>query len=144
MRQADAMMAIFFPWTNDFFESGDGLMLKNHLIVDQLERAKHLPDRRTSTSNKCMPKQFWNEWDRIRKEAEVFPEDWDKAIRPILAHRQFSFLSRSANTDGIMPMEASIQSAKKVSSVSLISLAPPRLSLRGNRTGHLTSISTIA
>ena len=90
MRQAFAMMAMFFPWASDFFESEAGLGFKDHLIVNQGERAKHLPDRRTSTSNKCMPKQFWQEWDMIRKEAEDFPSEWDKTIRPILAHRQFS------------------------------------------------------
>ena len=87
MRIAFAMMALFFP--SKFFESPAGLPYREHMIVNQEERMKNVPDRRRQDSNKCMPSQFWEEWDGITRDGydeDRFPVEWDMAIRPILAH----------------------------------------------------------
>ena len=87
MRIAFAMMAIFFP--SEFFQSEAGLPYREHMIVQQAERMKHVLNWRRHDSNKCMPSEFWEEWDGITKngyDEEDFPVEWDIAIRPILAH----------------------------------------------------------
>lgn len=66
MFNAFAAMSLFF--SSDFFES-DGTEFRDTLLIKQDERAKQLPSRRRYDSNKCMPKEFWEEWDSIRKSA---------------------------------------------------------------------------
>ena len=97
MRHARNMMNIFFP--TNFWDSKAGLPLKDSLLVKQVERAKNVPERRTHHSVKYRPSDFYKDIDavssnRISKQApivEVFPEEWDLAIRPIIARRE-SFL----------------------------------------------------
>lgn len=79
----------FFP---DFFESKPGQQYKDSLLYNQEERAKHLPDIRTHTSNTYRATKFWGEWDEARKnmahggDLDAIPEYMDTAIRPIVAH----------------------------------------------------------
>lgn len=89
MRQAYSMMALFFMPASKVAESMLGMKIDEHLIVNQVERAKILLDRRRHESNKRMPKDFWNEWDTIRKKGhldDTFPTEWDMATRPLIAH----------------------------------------------------------
>ena len=92
MQRAFSMMSLFFPSAEDFFASESGSEYKNHLLVNQVERAKHLPVRRYKNSNRTMPKQFWKDWDEISGRSgsiqDVFPREWNAAIRPIIAHRK--------------------------------------------------------
>ena len=57
--------------------------------IKQIDRMKGpLPDRRTYHSNKCRPKEFWDEWDKLPGQSiiETYPSSWDKVVRPIIAH----------------------------------------------------------
>lgn len=89
-RQAYAMMAIFFP---ELYELETASNFKDSPLVNQSERAKSVPIRRSYHSNKYRPKKFWNEWDEILKsnprhafELGKYPAEWNCAIRPIIAH----------------------------------------------------------
>ena len=92
MQRAFSMMSLFFPSAEDFFASESGHEYKDHRLVNQVERAKHLPVRRYKDSNRTMPKQFWKEWDEISSRSgsiqDIFPREWNAAIRPIIAHRK--------------------------------------------------------
>ena len=93
MHDAFAKMALFFPSATECLEPDLQDELKNYGIVDQVERAKNIPDRRRHNSTKTMPQEFWNEWKAVDRKGnldENFPEDWDKAIRPIIAHRKWT------------------------------------------------------
>ncbi len=82
-------MALFFNESPKVFENKMEMKLHEQLIVNQAERVKNLPDRRMHTSNKCVPKEFWNEWVELRKKGrldEIFPIEWDMVIRPMIAH----------------------------------------------------------
>ena len=86
MLQARGMMALFFP--TSFFESESGILHKDSLIINQSERVKHPPNRRTHASNKSVDKQLFEEWDAYWKPPRDFndyPLDWDKVTRPIIA-----------------------------------------------------------
>ena len=86
MLQARGMMALFFP--SGFFESELGILHKDSLIVNQAERAKNLPNRRTHASNKWVDKKLFEEWDAHWKQArhsDDYPLEWDVANRPIIA-----------------------------------------------------------
>lgn len=86
MLQARGMTAFFFP--SSFFESELGILHKDSLIVNQSERAKTLPDRRTHASNKWIDKKLFEEWDAHWKQAkhrEDYPLEWDVVSRPIIA-----------------------------------------------------------
>lgn len=94
MFNAFAAMSLFF--SSNFFES-DGTEYQDTLLIKQDERAKQLPSRRRYDSNKCMPREFWEEWDSIIKTArrehsgrvdEAIPLEWNVAIRPFIAHRE--------------------------------------------------------
>jgi len=61
MYNAHASVSLFFE--SHFFELRPDL--KDSLLLDQEKRAKQIPDRRCFNSNKTMPKEFWNEWDKI-------------------------------------------------------------------------------
>ena len=84
MLQARGMMALFFP--SSFFES-DGILHNDSLIVNQSERAKNIPNRRTHASNKWVDKQVFEEWDAHWKKSSphAYPLEWDIATRPIIA-----------------------------------------------------------
>lgn len=93
MFNAFAAMSLFFSL--EFYESEAGTDFKDTSLIKQEERAKQLPDRRRYDSNKCMPKEFWQEWDAIIKKAkrehgghvdQAIPFEWHVAIRPIIAH----------------------------------------------------------
>ena len=86
MLQARGTMALFFP--SIFFESEFGILHKNSLIVNQSERAKNLPNRRTHASNKWVDKKLFEEWDAHWKQArhhDDYPLEWDVTNRPIIA-----------------------------------------------------------
>ena len=91
MHEAVAKTAMFFGFITEAFEPEFQEELKDHLIVKQMERAKNLPDRRRHNSNKTMPKEFWDAWKAVKQlgnRVDNFPDDWDRAIRPIIAHRE--------------------------------------------------------
>ena len=93
MRQAYSMMALFFTPASKVAESMLEMQIEEHLIVNQAERVKTLPDRRRHDSNKCINKGFWKEWDTLRKHGHLddnFPTDWDMTIRPMIAHCSYS------------------------------------------------------
>ena len=86
MLQARGMMALFFP--SSFFESDFGILHKDSLLVNQLERAKTLPNRRTHASNKFVDKKLFEEWEAHWRHSRCFddyPLEWDIANRPIIA-----------------------------------------------------------
>jgi len=79
----------FYP---EFLESKEGEEFKDSHLFQQEERAKHLPDIRSSVSNAYRPKAFWREWEKVKKsvkELEELPIEWDVATRPIIAHCKF-------------------------------------------------------
>jgi hypothetical protein len=55
------MMCLFNPAKSNFFASEMGLAFKDSALVNQVERAKNIPDRRRHDSNKCLPKEMWEE-----------------------------------------------------------------------------------
>lgn len=76
----------FYP---DFLESKEGEAFKESLLFQQEERAKHLPDIRSSVSNANRPKAFWKEWEEVKKDMKDLndiPSKWDVVARPIIAH----------------------------------------------------------
>lgn len=97
--QAYAGISLFFQ--SDFLTSEWGKEFENSLLFDQGERAKHLPDRRTYNSNTTMPDGFWAEWDGLLKKYknreadsnDIYPFEWDRAIRPIIAHCEWNLYS---------------------------------------------------
>lgn len=89
---AYAAVALFFD-TQTFLNSEKGRVFKDSNLIDPVERAKHVPDRRTHQSNKTMPKSFWEPWDRLRKDNnrevddetyDIMPLEWRKAMRPAI------------------------------------------------------------
>jgi hypothetical protein len=99
MRKAFSMMALFFPaGVEKFVDEYEGDLL-GHMIINQGERAKNPPDRRTPQSNKTRPAEFWKERHRVKETREEFPEEWDKAIRPIIAHREICPVVWKSNDD---------------------------------------------
>jgi hypothetical protein len=78
----------FYP---EFLDSKEGEGFKESLLFKQEERAKHLPNIRSSVSNAYRPKEFWKEWEDVKKNMEDLddtPTEWDLSIRPIIAHRK--------------------------------------------------------
>lgn len=79
----------FYP---EFLESKEGEGFKDSLLFKQGERAKHLPDIRSSIGNAHRPKEFWKEWDDVKKnmkdmkDLDETPAQWDTVARPIIAH----------------------------------------------------------
>lgn len=91
---AYASIALFFD-TETFLNTEKGKIFKNSNLIDPVERAKYVPDRRSYKSNHTMPKSLWEEWDRIRKERnrdehdicdDIIPLEWRKAMRPAIIH----------------------------------------------------------
>ena len=86
MLQARGMMALFF--SSSFFESEHGISHKGSLIVNQSERAKTIPNRRTHASNKWIDKKIFEEWEAYWKQPnnlDEYPLEWDIITRPIVA-----------------------------------------------------------
>jgi hypothetical protein len=108
---AYAAISLFYEG-EDFLKSkhAEGLQhpvflnsLERFPLLDQAERAKQIPDRRSSQSNKMLPKGFWDDWDRICREnhrsmtdgmiEHFYPEEWDKVVRPKIARCKFLSVS---------------------------------------------------
>ena len=90
MEKAAAMMGLFFP--SGFCESEAGLEFKDSPLINQEKRTTMFPDRRRHDSNRCMPNEHWKEWDAIHVKGHVsdsIPMEWDIAIRPVVARREF-------------------------------------------------------
>ncbi|KAF2126227.1 hypothetical protein P153DRAFT_378428 [Dothidotthia symphoricarpi CBS 119687] len=90
--KAYASIAAFFK-TEAFLASEDGKPFRESKLLNQAERAKQVPDRRTHMSNKTMPTSFWRDWDKLLKDngrrtrdtvEDIFPTEWRNAIRPII------------------------------------------------------------
>jgi hypothetical protein len=97
---AYASIAVFFEG-DAFLASEFGEPWRDTKLLDQEERAKHVPDRRTHMSNKSMPKEFWKGWDDLLRQNrrgegdvvdDIFPMEWRKAIRPIVVKRKHPYL----------------------------------------------------
>ena len=88
MRQAFAMVSLFFPYAAEFQSSAQGKVFQGHTILDQKARATNLPDRRSHQSNTAMPKILWQEWDAVKRNNHDYPTGWNKALRPMLARRR--------------------------------------------------------
>ena len=92
MRLAYAMMALFFTSDSEISKTMLEMNIHEHLILNQAERVKTLPDRRTYHSNKTRPKEFWKEWDELPRTSffsDNFPIEWDMKIRPMIARRAY-------------------------------------------------------
>lgn len=94
--RAYAAIAVFFEG-DAFLASEHGEPWRDTKLLDQDERAKHIPDRRTHMSNKSLPREFWKEWDALlekhkRKAGDVvhdiYPMEWRKALRPVIIKRE--------------------------------------------------------
>jgi hypothetical protein len=94
MQKAFAMMALFFPLSIQKAVGEYEGDLIGHMIMNQEERSKTLPDRKKPLSNMLRPKEFWEEWDVINRRgnlSEKFPDEWDQALRPIVARCKIIF-----------------------------------------------------
>jgi hypothetical protein len=97
---AYAAIALFFEGS-EFLQSTFSNICDSDTVkqlLDQDERAKSVPDRRTYLSNKTMPSGFWEEFDKLLRDNErqsddtiedIYPEEWRKAIRPIVVTCKF-------------------------------------------------------
>ncbi|EHK97021.1 hypothetical protein M7I_7276 [Glarea lozoyensis 74030] len=89
-QKAIAKVMPFFR--SDFLKSEMGAKFKDSLMFNQSERAKHVPDCRTSTSTMYRSAKFWQPFeeaeDKMKHEEdmEALPEEWDLKTRPIIAH----------------------------------------------------------
>ena len=88
MRQAFAMVSLFFPYAAEFLSSAQGKVFQGHTILDQKARATNPPDRRSHQSNTAMPKILWQEWDAVKRNNHDYPTGWNKVLRPMLARRR--------------------------------------------------------
>ncbi|KAJ4356406.1 uncharacterized protein N0V89_004439 [Didymosphaeria variabile] len=105
---AYAAIALFFD-TQAFLNSEKGQMFKDSNLIDQVERAKYVPDRRTHKSNKTMPKSFWEGWDRLRRDNnrevndntyDIVPLEWRKAMRPAIIRLFKAGIIQNSYADG--------------------------------------------
>jgi hypothetical protein len=90
MKRADATMRLFSH--SDFFDSEKGSEFKDSVLISQSERAQCVLDRRRHDSVKCLPKRAFEEWDKMDKNGYIrnfYPFEWDKAVRPVIAHCKF-------------------------------------------------------
>lgn len=95
-RDVSKALAKILPFfSKHFLDSEKGTEFRDSLLFKQAERAKTAPNCRTAISNKYRPKDFFREYDVEKKKMEhmenmeVFPEEWDLKIRPIIASRTF-------------------------------------------------------
>jgi hypothetical protein len=93
---AYASIAMFFD-TDAFLASDEGKPFLDSKLLNQVERAKTVPDRRTHMSNKTMPKEFWAEFEKLLQDnkkqpgdviEDIFPMEWRKAMRPVIIGRK--------------------------------------------------------
>lgn len=94
--RAYAMMVPSFPGLAQhsiatFLQSRYGKRFQTSKLFEAGERAQ-VPDRRSHVSNRYRPKEFWEEWNNIEKNnksnmamAYIYPQEWDRLARPILA-----------------------------------------------------------
>jgi len=79
---------IFFP-NPGFWDNPVRARIKESLLFKPSERARTYPDTRTFQSVNTMPSIFWTAWDKIkvrdRNPVDLYPADWDLAIRPKIA-----------------------------------------------------------
>lgn len=90
VRKAVAKVSPFF--NREFLDSKDGEEFCASLLFKQEERAKQLPDIRSAFSNTSRKKEFWKGWEQVKKDIkdlDDIPEEWDVAIRPIIARRKY-------------------------------------------------------
>jgi hypothetical protein len=89
---AYASIALFFD-TDKFLGSTHGKEFVDSPLLKQAERAKTVPDRRTHKSNKTMPKEFWDDFDKLLRDNkrqmgdvidDIMPMEWRKTLRPII------------------------------------------------------------
>jgi hypothetical protein len=89
---AYAAIAVFYSGAA-FLASPHGEPWRDTKLLDQAERAKHVPDRRTHRSNKTMPAAFWKDWEALltqnKRQAgdtidDIYPMEWRKALRRII------------------------------------------------------------
>ncbi|KAJ4369485.1 hypothetical protein N0V86_009320 [Didymella sp. IMI 355093] len=89
---AYAAIAVFYSGAA-FRASPHGEPWRDTKLLDQAERAKHVPDRRTYRSNKTMPAEFWKDWDALLEQNkrhsgdaidDIYPMAWRKALRRII------------------------------------------------------------
>jgi hypothetical protein len=94
--KAYAACALFFE-KDTFCVTALGDIFKDTKLLDQEARAREVPDRRTHMSNQTVPKDFWNDWDKLVKDnrrksgetvEDIYPIEWRKAIRPIVIRRK--------------------------------------------------------
>jgi hypothetical protein len=94
--RAYAAIAVFFEG-DAFLASEYGEPWRGTKLLNQEERAKHLPDRRTHLSNKTMPKEFWKDWEELLKANrrrpgdvvnDIYPMEWRKALRSVIIKRK--------------------------------------------------------
>ncbi|THV98725.1 hypothetical protein D6D26_06262 [Aureobasidium pullulans] len=98
MTFANAMITCFFQRDSPFFSSEEGMPWKDSALFDQAERAKHIPDVRSSHSNRTRSATQWEDWDKIRNDvmksghgallwaSDKYPQDWKYITRPTIAH----------------------------------------------------------
>ena len=90
LKRADSMMRLFSH--PGFFDSEEGSEFKDSALIGQDERAQGVLDRRRHDSVKCLPKRTFEEWDKMDKKGYIrnfYPFEWDKTVRPIIAHCKF-------------------------------------------------------
>ena len=93
---AYASIALFFD-TDKFLASKHGKEFCDSTLLNQAERAKTVPNRRTHKSNKTMPNEFWADFENLLKAKnrekgdvidDIVPMEWRKALRPIIMRRK--------------------------------------------------------
>jgi len=99
--KAYAAIALFFD-ADAFLADPIGSPYRNTKLLNQEERAKTVPDRRTHKSSKTLPSEFWKGWEKLVKDnkrkindpnEDIYPIDWRKAIRPVVVRRKCSSAS---------------------------------------------------
>lgn len=77
----------------EFFTSKYGEAYKGSLLFKQEERAKNFVPSRSHYGNENRGKEFWKHLDDCKMkdedDLEALPEEWDVAVRPIIAQRRF-------------------------------------------------------
>lgn len=90
MEAASAAVSIFFPSTNDFSALSAAATGVKFCIADNKQRAECPPHRRTDKSNLVWPEDFWHQattvYKTMRRNNHDYYRDWDKVIRPLVAH----------------------------------------------------------
>ena len=98
-RACDAVM-LFSSKASSFLEGELGSKYKSSLLLNQEERAKHLPDRRSCRSSSKRDASFFKDFEDVLGDtnglSEVsgagdLPMEWDVCMRPKIAHRKQSY-----------------------------------------------------